>query len=60
VNAADGVVWLRRQVNRLKQMREPEERARHVVGVKEVRNLLHLPGTPPRADTPSRPPTRQE
>jgi BON domain len=58
VNAVDGVVWLRGQVGRLEQMRELEERARHVVGVKEVRNLLHLPGTPPRTDTPSRPSTR--
>ena len=60
VNAVDGVVWLRGQVNRLEQLHELEERARDVVGVKEVRNLLHLPGTPPRTDTPSRPPTRQK
>jgi hypothetical protein len=60
VNAADGVVWLRGQVTRLEQMRELEERARHVLGVKEVRNLLHLPGTPPRADAPSRPSTRHK
>ena len=60
VNAVDGVVWLRGQVDRLEQLRELEERARHVVGVKEVRNLLHLPGTPPRTDTPSRSPTGQE
>jgi BON domain len=59
VNAVDGVVWLRGQVNGLEQMHELEERARHVVGVKEVRNLLHLPGTPPPTDTPSKPPTRQ-
>jgi hypothetical protein len=60
VNAVDGVVWLRGQVNRPEQMRELEERARHVVGVKEVRNLLHLPGTPPGTDIPSGPPTRQK
>jgi BON domain len=59
VNAVDGVVWLRGQVDGAEQLRELEERARHVVGVKEVRNLLHLPGTPPRTDTPSSPPTRQ-
>jgi len=60
VNAVDGVVWLRGQVNRLEQLRELEERAQHVVGVKEVRSLLHLPGTPPPTDTAPRPPTRQE
>jgi hypothetical protein len=60
VNAVEGVVWLRGQVNGVDQMRELEERARHVVGVKEVRNLLHLPGTPPRTDTPSRAPTGQK
>jgi hypothetical protein len=60
VNAVDGVVWLRGQVNRHEQLDELEERARHVVGVKEVRNLLHLPGTPPRTDTPARLPPRRK
>ena len=47
VNAVDGVIWLRGQVQRSEQARELEDHARRVVGVNEVRNLLHLPATPP-------------
>jgi hypothetical protein len=50
VNAVDGVIWLRGQVQRPEQARELEDHARRVVGVKEVRNLLHLPDTSARTE----------
>jgi osmotically-inducible protein OsmY len=46
VNAVDGVVELRGEVQRPEIVRDLEERARKVQGVRDVRNLLHLPGTP--------------
>jgi osmotically-inducible protein OsmY len=46
VNAEDGVVYLRGQVERPGQIKDVERRVRGVNGVRGVVNLLHLPGTP--------------
>jgi hypothetical protein len=48
VNAEDGVVYLRGEANTPDQMKELEARARDIPGVKDVENLLHLPGAPAR------------
>jgi osmotically-inducible protein OsmY len=47
VEADAGVVWLRGELERPDAIIEAERRAASVPGVAEVRNLLHLPGTPP-------------
>src|SRR4051812_15113358 len=47
VNAENGVVFLRGQVKNKEQMKALEVAARKVDGVKDVNNLLSLPGTPP-------------
>jgi osmotically-inducible protein OsmY len=44
VNAADGVVQLRGEIERPELIDELVQRARAVQGVREVENLLHLPG----------------
>jgi hypothetical protein len=49
VGSDRGVVWLRGEVERPEAIEEAERRAASVRGVAEVRNLLHLPGTPPPA-----------
>ena len=46
VNAEEGVVVLRGEVERPDLIRELEERTRSVQGVRDVRNLLHTPDTP--------------
>jgi osmotically-inducible protein OsmY len=46
VDAADGVVSLRGQVDRPELIDELVERTRKVQGVRDVENLLHLPGSP--------------
>jgi hypothetical protein len=46
VNVEDGVVFLRGEVERPEIIRDLEDRARAVQGVRDVQNLLHLPGTP--------------
>ena len=46
VNAVDGVVELRGEVKRPEIVKELEDKARKVQGVRDVRNLLHTPGTP--------------
>jgi gas vesicle protein len=46
VNAENGVVVLRGTVQRPEQVDEIERRVRRVNGVRDVRNLLHLEGTP--------------
>jgi osmotically-inducible protein OsmY len=46
VNAEDGVVYLRGQVQYKKTIQALEKQARKVDGVKDVRNLLHQPGEP--------------
>ena len=46
VNAQDGVVQLRGEVHSPELIDELVERARNVQGVRDVENLLHVPGTP--------------
>lgn len=60
VNAENGVVVLRGQVKTPDQIKEIESRARKVQGVRDVRNLLHLPRTEAETRTqspPAGPPT---
>jgi osmotically-inducible protein OsmY len=45
VNAENGKVVLRGEVEQPELIRDLEERARRVQGVQDVENLLHLPGT---------------
>ena len=47
VDAADGVVALRGEVQHPEDINELESEVRKVPGVRDVENLLHLPGTPP-------------
>jgi osmotically-inducible protein OsmY len=47
VQALDGVVELRGQVDDAETIGELEKRTRQVTGVRDVRNLLHLPGQEP-------------
>jgi hypothetical protein len=51
VNAENGVVYLRGKVKNLDQMKELEAGARKVAGVREVNNLLTLPGSEPLTKT---------
>jgi BON domain len=44
VNAEEGIVILRGQVDRPELIRDLEKKTRKVHGVKDVENLLHLPG----------------
>jgi BON domain len=44
VNAVNGVVYLRGEVEKPEMIRDLEEAARKVSGVKGVENLLHTPG----------------
>jgi osmotically-inducible protein OsmY len=44
VNAENGVVYLRGEVNEPGQVEKLAEAARSVDGVREVKNLLHTPG----------------
>jgi osmotically-inducible protein OsmY len=46
VNAVDGVVYLRGEVETPDMIAELEQATRKVSGVKGVENLLHTPGTP--------------
>lgn len=46
INAQEGVVVLRGQVERPELIKDLEERTRKVQGVRDVENLLHLPDTP--------------
>jgi hypothetical protein len=46
VDAVDGVVSLRGQVPSAEQIAELERKTRRIPGVRDVENLLHLPGTP--------------
>jgi osmotically-inducible protein OsmY len=46
VNAEDGIVVLRGEVERPELMEALVEKTRKVKGVREVQNLMHLPGTP--------------
>lgn len=46
VNAEDGIVFLRGEVQNESMIKDLESAARKVQGVREVENLLHVPGTP--------------
>jgi hypothetical protein len=46
VNAEQGTVFLRGQVDNPEIIRDLEERVRRIAEVQAVENLLHLPGTP--------------
>jgi len=46
VNAEDGIVVLRGEVERPEMIEELVEKTRQVQGVRDVQNLLHLPGAP--------------
>ena len=48
LNVEGGVVVLRGELDRPEQITAVEAAARRVAGVREVENLLHLPGTPAR------------
>jgi osmotically-inducible protein OsmY len=47
VQALAGVVELRGQIDDPAVIEDLERRARNVTGVRDVRNLLHLPGQTP-------------
>jgi hypothetical protein len=57
INAEDGVVFLRGIMDREEQIDRAEAAVRRIPGVREVENLLHLPGTPA---PPSRPKLQRE
>ena len=46
VNAENGKVFLRGEVEEPELIRDLEQRTKKVQGVQEVENLLHVPGTP--------------
>jgi osmotically-inducible protein OsmY len=52
VNAENGVVFLRGQVDRPELVETLEARVRKVHGVRGVQNLLHTPGSPPPSHQP--------
>jgi hypothetical protein len=52
VNAEDGTVFLRGVVERPEDVANVEAVARRITGVRQVENLLHLPGTPAPASRP--------
>jgi osmotically-inducible protein OsmY len=46
VNAVDGVVELRGEADRPEMINDLEDQVRKIPGVRDVRNMLHLPETP--------------
>jgi osmotically-inducible protein OsmY len=52
VNAENGVVYLRGELSSTAQVEAMEAKAREVAGVRDVVNLLHLPGEPAPAKEP--------
>ena len=46
INAEGGVVYLRGQLDSSEEIERLADRAREVEGVADVKNLMHLPGTP--------------
>jgi BON domain len=52
VNAVDGVVFLRGVTTTPEQIAELESKVREIPGVRDVENLLHLPGTPVPSESP--------
>lgn len=55
VNVQHGVVELRGEVKQPEQVKALGEAAGRVAGVKDVHNLLHTPGSPPKHSPPSDP-----
>jgi len=55
VNVQNGIVELRGEVKRPEDVEALGEAAAKVEGVKDVHNLLHTPGTPPKHSPPSDP-----
>lgn len=47
IDVSDGIVALRGEVDSRELMQALDDKARNVEGVRDVQNLLHLPGTPP-------------
>ena len=54
INAEEGKVFLRGQIDQAELIHDLEEAVRKVPGVRDVDNLLHLPGTPAPASQPRR------
>jgi hyperosmotically inducible periplasmic protein len=52
INAEDGVVFLRGVMDRQEDIERMETEARRIAGVRDVENLVHLPGTPAPASRP--------
>lgn len=48
INVHNGIVELRGEVKRPEDLKELEAQAAKVEGVKDVHNLLHTPGSPPK------------
>jgi len=58
VNVQNGVVELRGEVKRPEQVKALAQAAARIDGVRDVHNLLHTPGSPPRHSPPSDPAAR--
>jgi hypothetical protein len=52
INAEDGFVFLRGVMERPEEIERVEVATRQIEGVREVENLIHLPGTPAPASKP--------
>jgi hypothetical protein len=52
INAEDGFVFLRGVMDRQEDIERIEVATRQIAGVREVENLIHLPGTPAPASRP--------
>jgi osmotically-inducible protein OsmY len=52
INAEDGFVFLRGVLDREEEIERIGAAARQIVGVREVENLIHLPGSPAPASRP--------
>ncbi|MGE5274084.1 MAG: BON domain-containing protein [Verrucomicrobiota bacterium] len=52
INAEQGKVFLRGQLDQSELIHDLEEAVRNVPGVRDVDNLVHLPGTPARTSQP--------
>jgi hypothetical protein len=52
INAEDGFVFLRGVMERQEEIERIEVATRQIAGVREVENLIHLPGTPAPASRP--------
>jgi hypothetical protein len=52
INAEDGLVFLRGVMDRQEDIERIVDATRQIAGVREVENLIHLPGTPAPASRP--------